>query len=218
MLQNQECVASRVSSSSHACAASSTRDERALLRGLLRGEEGAWRRFNDRYSHLLHGCIVRVTARFSRVLETDAVSEIYANLCVQLLANDMRKLRSFEAGRGTKFTSWLGMLATHAAYDYLRTVRREPRMTELTEAEKLGGQSDDPAEHTLLSERARLVQDVLRDFTERDRRFVELYFGEGLAPEHVARRMNISIKTVYSKKHKIMARLEALIGGERLAA
>jgi len=59
---------------------------------------------------------------------------------------------------------------------------------------------------------------VLEEFTPKDRKFVKLYFGEGLAPEQIAKRMGISVKTVYSKKHKIQARLEGLLAARRLAA
>ena len=63
----------------------------------------------------------------------DDVREIYAMLCVQLLANDKRKLRSFEPGRGNKLGSWIGMLAIHTAYDFLRTIKREPKRGTLSE-------------------------------------------------------------------------------------
>jgi RNA polymerase sigma-70 factor, ECF subfamily len=45
-----------------------------------------------------------------------------------------------------------------------------------------------------------------------------LYFGEGLTPEQIAQEMGINIKTVYSKKHKIQARLEAIVARRQLAA
>ena len=53
---------------------------------------------------------------------------------------------------------------------------------------------------------------LLADFSERDRRFVELYYGAGLLPEEVAAAMNISVKTVYSKKNKLRTKLLALAG------
>jgi RNA polymerase sigma-70 factor (ECF subfamily) len=58
------------------------------------------------------------------------------------------------------------------------------------------------------------VQALLADFTDRDRRFVELYYGCGLMPEEVAAAMNISVKTVYSKKNKLRTRLMALTENE----
>ena len=69
-----------------------------------------------------------------------------------------------------------------------------------------------PLNVTLVKERASLVDVALAGFTSKDREFVELYFGEGLGPDEVARRMGISVKTVYSKRHKIQRRLQSLFG------
>ena len=38
--------------------------------------------------------------------------------------------------------------------------------------------------------------------------FLVLYYARGLAAEEVAEQMKISLKTVYSKKHKIRAHLQ----------
>jgi RNA polymerase sigma-70 factor (ECF subfamily) len=128
------------------------------------------------------------------------------------LANDKHKLRSFEPSRGNKLGTWLGMLATHCAYDYLRSVRREPTSVCLTEAETLTSEQHDPCDAAMLSERAKLVQGLLADFSDKDRQFVTLYYQDGLSPEHVAERLGISVKTVYSKKHKIQRKLSEIVG------
>lgn len=193
-------------------------DERELLAGLLADDADAWREFNTRYSRLIFRCITRVTARFSAVLGPDDVREIYAMLCVGLLANDKKKLRSFEPGRGNKLGSWIGMLAIHTAYDFLRGLKREPKRGSLAEAESLSSDLPDPHEVCALRQRAGIVESLLADFSEKDREFIALYYGEGLAPEEIATRMGISVKTVYSKKHKIRSRLEALLIERKLAA
>lgn len=193
-------------------------DEQALLAGLIADEEQAWRAFSDQYARLIYRCITRVTARFSAVVGPEDVREIYAMLCVSLLANDKKKLRTFEPGRGNKLGSWIGMLAIHAAYDYLRTVKREPKRTGLTEAESLSSELPDPYDHCVRREQAEIVGHLFQSFTDKDQEFIQLYFGDGLEPEEVAARMGISIKTVYSKKHKIRTRLENLLSERRLAA
>ncbi len=193
-------------------------DERQLLQGLLANNPRAWREFNTRYGRLIFRCITRVTARFSALVGPDDVREIYATLCVQLLANDKHKLKSFEPDRGNKLGTWIGMLAIHSAYDFLRTVKREPKRTVLAEAEDLSSDFPDPCEVCALRERARLVSDLLAGFTAKDREFISLYYGDGLEPEQIARVMQISVKTVYSKKHKIRSRLEALLADRKLAA
>lgn len=192
-------------------------DEAALLSGLIANDAGAWREFNTRYSRLLLSCISRVTARFGYA-SADDVREIYSTLCLQLLSNDKKKLRSFEPERGTRLGTWLGLLATHTAYDFLRSVRRHPRHDDLTCAEALVSEMPDPSDAALLREQARLLCQALSELSVKDREFVELYYGLGLEPEEVAQRMGISIKTVYTKKHKLQARLESSLSSERLAA
>lgn len=188
-----------------------------MVSGLLENRPEAWRALTLRYGRLIQSCISRVVSRFPSVVRAEDQAEIYSMLYLQLLANDRMKLRSFAPERGSRLSTWLGLLATHTAYDFLRTIRRIPRTTSLAEAEELAGETPDPVDVTLVRERASLVDVALAGFTSKDREFVELYFGEGLDPDEVARRMGISVKTVYSKRHKIQRRLQSLFG-QQLAA
>ncbi len=192
--------------------------QRALVRDMLAGSEKAWREFHARYDRLIYRCITKVTGRFSSFLSQDDIREIYATLLVQLLANDMHKLRSFDPERGNRFGSWIGLLAINAAYDYLRSLRREPNRAPMAEAEILTCELPSPLEQVEHKQRAELVANILRAFSAKDREFVALYFGEGLEPEVIAQRMRISVKTVYSKKHKIQSRLEQMLSQAQLAA
>jgi RNA polymerase sigma-70 factor (ECF subfamily) len=193
-------------------------DEAELLARMIADDETAWREFNRRYSRLIYRCITKVTTRFATVVGPDDVREIYATLCVGLLARDKHKLRSYQPDKGNKLGSWIGMLAIHTAYDFLRSVKREPTRACLAEAESLSTELPDPCELAMLRERAEIVAELLADFSDKDREFITLYYGEGLEPEAVAERMGISVKTVYSKKHKIRTRLEALLAEQQLAA
>ena len=193
-------------------------EEYGLIARLVADDDTAWREFDARFSRLIYRCITRVTARFSAVVGPDDVREIRAMLYLQLLANDKRKLRSFEPGRGNRLGSWIGMLAIHTAYDYLRGLRRDLKRACLAEAEGLSTDVSDPYDDCLMQERAQIVGSMFSAFSDKDREFIALYYGEGLQPEQVAERMEISIKTVYSKKHKIRSRLEALLAEQQLAA
>ena len=192
-------------------------EERDLVDRLLRDDPAAWRELDSKYSRIVLSCIHRVLARFGRVTGSHDVEEVYARFCLQLLANDKKKLRAFDPDRGNKLSSWLGLLATHATYDYLRVLRRDSTLEPLPDSERLGSCDTSPYEATLLRERARIAAQMMATLSKRDREFVELYFGEGLEPEQVASEMGINVKTVYSKKHKITARLEGLLDGKRAA-
>jgi len=197
-----------------------TADEQTLLDGLAVNDARAWREFQRRYDRLLARCITKVTRSFSSV-SADDVREIHGQLYLSLCANDRAKLRAFDPTRGAALSSYLGMLATHCAYDFLRSLRREPQREALAVAEELTSDQPDPYEAAVARERALLAAQVLESFSERDRDFAALYFGEGMDADEIARSMKISVKTVYSKKHKIQAKLESVVAGmkgERAAA
>jgi RNA polymerase sigma-70 factor, ECF subfamily len=182
-----------------------------LIAGMLANDPQAWRAFQTRYDRLIIRCITKVTRRFASIVSQDDVREVYATLYVSLLGNDKHKLRTFDPERGNRFSSWIGLLAINAAYDYLRTLKREPQKECITEAMELVCDLPDPFELTSEHERANIAQKTLEDFSEKDRTFAALYFGEGMDPQDIATKMNISVKTVYSKKHKIQSRLENVL-------
>lgn len=192
-------------------------DESQLLAALIADQPQAWREFEARYERRLYRCIERILRRFNRLSWQDDCREVYSALCLSLLARDKHKLRSYDPTKGCKLSSWLLMLASHVTYDHLRQRRREPYSSELT-SEPIATATPSPFDVCVAREEARAVAEVLSDFTEKDRQFMWLYFGEGLEPEAVASTMGISVKTVYSKKHKIRARLEGLMGRRPLAA
>ena len=188
-----------------------------LLDRMLDRDGAAWREFHRRFDRLVYRCIQKVTNRFPSSLGSDDVREIYAQFLLALSARDMHKLRSFDPARGNKLSTWVGLLATNAAWDFLRTVARQPAQTDLAALDEVGTSEEDPFDRLLAKERWLRVHDTLQEFSEKDRDFVRLYYMDGLSPEEVAEEMQISVKTVYSKKHKIRCRLqEALAPSHRM--
>ncbi len=192
--------------------------EQELLQRMLRREGRAWREFHLRYDRLIYRTIHKVTQRFSGVLSSADVDEIYALLLCSLNTRDMHKLRTFEPERGHRLSTWIGLLATNAAWDYLRSVARQPLRANAVEAEDLSCGAPDPFHALAAKEEWSRVHDMLSAFSEKDRTFVDLFFLQGHTPEQIAEEMQISVKTVYSKKHKIRCRLESVLGKSVAAA
>jgi RNA polymerase sigma-70 factor (ECF subfamily) len=195
----------------------SPEQELQLIDHLLNGKSCAWREFSGLYSKVAIGCIRRILTRFSSVTDEHDVEEVYARFCLELLQKDCKKLRRFDPAKGCRLSTWVGMLASNATYDYLRRVKRDSICEPMPEAEVFEANDITPFEQTALNQRAKIAAGIMRKLSERDRQFVELYFAEGLDAEEVAERMQISMKTVYTKKHKITAKLEALLGKEQAA-
>ena len=186
--------------------------EAELLQRMLLRDGRAWREFHTRYDRLIYRAIHKVTQRFSAVLSSADVDEIYALFMCSLNTREMHKLRTFEPERGHRLSTWIGLLATNAAWDYLRTVARQPLRANALEAEDLRCGSPDPFHALAAKEEWTRVSDMLSGFSEKDRTFVDLFFLQGRSPEQIADEMQISVKTVYSKKHKIRCRLESVLG------
>jgi RNA polymerase sigma-70 factor, ECF subfamily len=189
--------------------------EQVLLQKMIAGSERAWREFHARYNRLIYQCILKVLGRNA---SQDDIREVYATLLGQLLAGDMHKLRMFDPERGSRFPSWITLLASHAAHDYIRGSRREEHRAPLSEAEAVPCEHPSPFDHVVHRERVEHLASALSALPAKDREFVTLYFGEELEPEQIAERMRISVKTVYTKRHKIQSRLEAMLSNARLAA
>jgi RNA polymerase sigma-70 factor, ECF subfamily len=189
-----------------------TIDEDALIEGLLNDDPSAWQVFFRRYDRLIYRCITRITARFPGVISQEDVREIYSNVVVNLLHRDKHKLRTFDPSRGSKLGSWIGLIAINTAYDYLRSVSRQPSSGSMAEAAERPAIEECPFERVVAREQLSQLAQTLGGFSERDRLFVSLYYIEERDPEEIAKIMGISVKTVYTKKHKLRSRLCQRLG------
>lgn len=185
-------------------------DETTLLPSLLSNDERAWRTFHELYQSRLQGAISRITRRFPQLTGTDHVEDIYGALCLRLLSDDKRRLRSFDPARGTPLGAWLCALAKNSAHDFLRHRQRQPWLGRLADdVSDVEPRTDEPDAFSVcaLRERERQLDHLLETLSRRDQEFMHAYL-EGLEPEEIAGRLGISVSTVYSKKHKILARLQ----------
>jgi RNA polymerase sigma-70 factor, ECF subfamily len=185
-------------------------DDATLIPSLLSDDERAWRTFHELYSNRLLGAISRVTRRFPQLTGTDHVDEIYGTLCLRLLSDDKRRLRSFDPGRGTPLGAWLCTLARNSAHDFLRDRQRQPWLARISDdGADAEPRSDAPDAFNVcaMREDAEQLEELMTTLSTRDQEFLRAYL-QGLEPEEIAGELGISVSTVYSKKHKILARLE----------
>jgi RNA polymerase sigma-70 factor (ECF subfamily) len=189
-----------------------------LLSAVLAHDEQAWRELVRRFRGLIYRCIGRVLAKYESTLTSEDIDEVFSEVCFNLVRDEMKKLRAYDPGRGTKLSSWIGLLSINTAYDHLRGVARRPLLDRIEGCPDREDGRPDALDIVLERERSAHLCRLASDLSAKDRRFVDLYFNRGLPPEQVARDLEISIKTVYSKKNKIRNRLLSLAQNDRLAA
>ena len=182
--------------------------DRELLKFVLRSEARGWAELVRRFRPLIYRCITKVTLKYAPSLGSADLDEIYADVMMQLVRDDMHKLRIYNPARGTKLGSWIGMISVNAAYDFLRGAGRRPLLDKVDGTMDVHEECDrTPLDLLIEKERWGHLNGLLSDFTDKDRTFVELYYQKGMEADEIAAEMQISLKTVYSKKHKIRAHL-----------
>ena len=182
-----------------------------LLPRLFAKEGRAWREFHRRFDRIVYRCIHKVTTRFRSVVSDQDVEEIFAQFLVAVTARDFHKLRRYAPERGTKLSTWLGMIASNVAWDHLRSVSRRPSCVEMEAVSHMPVDTSTPFETVAAREKCAALSIALRALSQKDQQFVQLYYMDGLSAEEVAAAMCVSVKTVYSKKHKIRTRLQATV-------
>ncbi|MGZ7032598.1 MAG: hypothetical protein ACXVIJ_11555 [Thermoanaerobaculia bacterium] len=105
-------------------------DEQALVAALLRGENDAWREYMDRYEPVLrHEAMKKLRPAMKKLLPSDCVEDVLADLRLDLLEANMRKIRYWADGnRAANFGSWLGLLVRQKAVDFIRRAECDLRL------------------------------------------------------------------------------------------
>jgi RNA polymerase sigma-70 factor (ECF subfamily) len=183
--------------------------DRELLSRVLRREQQGWNELVRRYRALIYRCITKVTNKYAPYAASADVDEVFAEVLVSLVRDDMHKLRMYDPTRGTKLGSWIGIIAVNAGFDYLRGTMRRNVSDRLDPSYDPHEPYDrTPLDSLLDKERWSSLNGMLTEFSDKDRQFLDLFYARGMEAEEVAAEMNISLKTVYSKNHKIRSHLK----------
>jgi RNA polymerase sigma-70 factor, ECF subfamily len=186
--------------------------DRELLASVLRREERGWTEMVRRYRALIYRCISKVTGKYAPYASNADTDEVFAEVLMGLLRDDMHKLRMYDPARGTKLGSWIGIIAVNSAYDFLRSSFRRPAGDRLDASYDPHAPYDrTPLDMLLDKERWSHLNTILDEFSAKDRRFLDLFYARGMEAEEVAAEMQISLKTVYSKNHKIRTHLRRCV-------
>jgi RNA polymerase sigma-70 factor (ECF subfamily) len=187
----------------------------ALIAAVLQRQPGAWHQLFKRHERLIIACLRRVFVRYHVPLPPEDLEDLMGIVCLDLVKENYKKLGTFDASRGYRLSSWIGLIATNVAHDALR--RRLPGHLSIDDEEgqvhDLPSALPDPLAALEQKERVDLLAQALSHLSAVDRAFVVQYYGEGRTPEEIAESTGVSVNTIYSRKNKVRAKLLRLIRG-----
>jgi RNA polymerase sigma-70 factor (ECF subfamily) len=197
--------------------AAQKKEEVTLLRRVLKGDQKAWAEFCQRYEGLIVGCVLRVLRRYNAAFNSEDLADMVAEVWVTLLRNDMRKLRLYDAKRGYRLASWIGLLTTNCTIDQLRLRSNETSYLEdMSCADQLLlADSERPDAGIEQQEDAELARRALGQLSAEERQFVLSCFHDERSPVDLAEDLGIAVNTVYSRKFKIREKLVRIVADIR---
>jgi RNA polymerase sigma-70 factor (ECF subfamily) len=191
-------------------------EEAALLHALLRAtrkseHERLWSAFVRRYERLIVSCVVKALRRYGATFSRDDLDDLTHDVWLTLLRDDMRKLRQYDAERGFRITSFLGLVATNVTIDHLRSRQSETAPLDEALEDFVSLRAETPRDLVEWREQAALAQAALNQLSGEDRDFVVCCFRDEQSPEEMARALGITTNTVYSRKFKIREKLQRIV-------
>ena len=192
--------------------------------------ERAWTRFVETHSRLLLHVARSVTH------DPDDAMDAYAWVLEHLREQGFRRLTTFRGDGGTKFTTWLVVVARRGCLDFLRHSRgrargdghcdpgREEGLKVRRRLLALGGAPPlsetipapeaSPADDAERSERVQMVQEVLGELPAPDRLLLSLRFEDELSAAEIAQVMGFPTPFhVYRRLNLLLPRLRERLNG-----
>jgi RNA polymerase sigma factor (sigma-70 family) len=191
-------------------------EESALLTALLAGgnqftRQRLWAEFVGRYERLLMSCVLKVLRRYGATFSREDLDDLVGEVWLTLLRDDMKKLRQYDATRGFRIASFLGLVATNATIDHLRARQAETSPLDEMLEDHLALRIDPPRCRVEQHEEVALARAALDQLSGDERAFVIDCFHDERAPEEIARALGVSTNTVYSRKFKIREKLQKIV-------
>ncbi|HEY1585735.1 MAG TPA: sigma-70 family RNA polymerase sigma factor [Polyangia bacterium] len=198
------------------CARGNSAEETVLLEALLATKKKVqhdrlWAELVQRYERLIVSCVVKALRRYGATFSRDDLDDLVGDVWLVLLREDMKKLRQYDATRGFRIASFLGLVATNATIDHLRARQAESTPLDDLIEDFASLRAEAPRDVVEAREEAELARAALAQLSGDERAFVVDCFRDERSPEELARSLGVTTNTVYSRKFKIREKLQKIV-------
>jgi RNA polymerase sigma-70 factor (ECF subfamily) len=175
-------------------------EELALVRRCIAGDPDGWREMMSKYgglvAHAVRNTFLRVLKQAEASLVDDAIQAIWLSLC----ADGCRRLRGFESKAA--LSTWLTVLSTRRALDYIRSEMRKGSMRHV----HLDDEDRDIVKELQMPETEEQysldevfgLYEAMEKLAEADKLILKMYYLDGLSYRTIAGVMNVAPNTVSS--------------------
>lgn len=189
--------------------------EKELLERCLSQDKKAWDAFVDQYTGLISHAIAQTLQTYSVPQANQVIPDLFHIVFLSIIENDCKKLRQFQWK--CSLSSWLHLIAVTVTVDYLRKQSKHlPLNGETGPDESLSEEIPDsnplPDRIIELKDEKRLLQQIKKDLSSKERLFLELCYSRELPPARISKILNTTENNVYQLKNRIREKMKKMAG------
>lgn len=181
-----------------------SRDELALMTLIKAGDETALEQLYDIYKSLLFGMIISVVKK--RETAEDVLQEVFMQI--------WEKAHHFDEDRGNVY-SWIVTLTRNRAIDQIRSKSYKTGQNTSNSVNEPGfsleGDTYDPLETTIFSDRAELVKKALNEIPEKQREVIKVAYFGGMTQSEISDHLGIPLGTVKTRTRQGLIKLKNIL-------
>ncbi len=181
-----------------------TDDEIELMKRIKAGDEEALGELYDLYNRLLYGLIISIVK--TREEAEDVLQEVFVKI--------WEKASTFNEDRGNVY-SWIVTLTRNKAIDRIRSkgykTQKKASLDVVAPEFSLEGDSFDPLETTIFSDRAELVRNALSKIPESQSEVLKIAYYKGMTQNEISDQLKIPLGTVKTRMRQGMIKLKDIL-------
>jgi RNA polymerase sigma-70 factor (ECF subfamily) len=195
--------------------------EKELLKACINNGPGASGLFVEKYSRLIYSCIHETLRMNCSDFLREDIEDIHNSIFVSLFKDDCKKLRQFRGDNNCTVASWLRIIAINSTRNFIvrnRTFISLENASEqgLAHIDKMPNPESSVLNRLIDSEEIRLFKQLLDELKPDDRLILKYYYKSDISPDEIAKIMNITVNTVYSKISRTKKKLKEILESKKL--
>lgn len=190
--------------------------EKELLASCIQGSKEAWDVFVEKYTDLVYHTIHKTLRMYYPEFLYQDLEDIHNSIFLSFIEHDYKKLRQYKGINGCTVSSWLMVIAMNATLNFIKKATKSDISLEDSpeEDKSVIDVIPDPQpaviDKIVKSEEAKLLDELMDGLNSSDRLFLKYYYEDDLPPEEIARIMNLTVSAIYSKKSRIIDKLQKI--------
>jgi RNA polymerase sigma factor (sigma-70 family) len=187
-----------------------------LLKKCLHGDRDAWEAFVTKFSNLIYHSLHQTFRSKNLSLDSQIADDLYQDVFLSLYGNNFKKLRQFKGKNNCSLASWLRMITSRTAIDFMRSHKSHVPLKsasadedDMTDTLSNGRELPDKSIERL--EWYQLLRGLIKGLSPKDRYLFELWVNQELADKEIAQILNLSIDAVYMRKNRLKEKLKTII-------